>query len=136
MAEIDYALLRNDAETAIADNGRDITLIKSNRTASDLAMPWRGAVDLPLETEGVVIKAVFQPVSGSRLTRRTETEEIVHKIADSDEFLLASQAVEALDFDPHEYDLVQDGDSIWRILSIHEEKPGPVSILFYLRVGR
>ena len=136
MAVIDYVKLQNDAETAIDDNGRDIILLKRNRTPAVTAQPWRGAADLPLEVEGTTIKAIFAPVSGNRFTKINEAEdEQIHR-SDRDQFLLSGKVVVAAGIDLTEYDAVQDDTVIWRITSVQEEKPGPLSLLFHLNVVR
>lgn len=136
MAVIDYVLLQNETETAINDNGRDITLIKQNRTAVNAAQPWRGATDLPLEVPGTVVKAIFAPVSGNKLVTRNAADEPQLHRQDSDEFLLSGKVVVAAGIDLTEYDAILDGNDIWRITSVSEDKPGPLSILFHLTVVR
>lgn len=134
---INYARLQTIANKLITENGRSITLIKQNRTAADPAKPWRGAADLPLETAGTPVTAVFVALADSKTLGQFSfaQEGTIHK-ADSDQFFVSGKAIVDAGIDLTEYDTIQDGTEVWRITSVDELKPGSTVLLYYLNVSR
>lgn len=130
------------AKKLIEANGRDITLIKLSEVPADTSKPWRGptsaAVFLPgtpdptvVVKKGYTTKAVFV---------KSETE-MGMDFADATGTLVRNGElaflIPAVDLEPEEveeFDSIDDGGRTWKIIDVDLLKPGPLRIMYVLKV--
>lgn len=142
-----YARSAATAKRLIEKAGRTIKLFRANDVPADASKPWLGADQAasPAAAAGgltVTCKAAFVPASGSGFGRdfrdrkatisgrEGSTLKDVTQLA-----LIASESVKPAGTDLGQFDSMLDGDTILRIHSAQELKPGTVSLMWELGVG-
>lgn len=122
----------------ITANGRAVTLVKLNLGAADLNKPWKGSGEAPDETLDAT--AVFtDPVSEKdlgmaeilNLTSGVKSGELIAFIAAEENLKPDGTPV-----DLAEYDRLIDSGLVYTIGEVHTLAPGPVPIMFEVRLIR
>jgi hypothetical protein len=127
---VDITSLRSTAERLISENGRDVTLVKRDRTAGDGAKPWRGPAS-PGTDVSVTAKAVFVDFEeedfAATLVRRGDKRALV-----------SAKVIEELNSTAvlEEFDVVLDGTVEWKIVSTTIIEPGPSRVLYDLQLRK
>jgi hypothetical protein len=122
---LNYVRMQGRAKALIEANGRVVTLKKKARTAGDTNKTWRGPGTTPDVTLGSP-KAVLIPydeddVDGTLIRRGDERAYIAHS---------------SLNVDLKDADILEDGDTTWKIEKINIIKPGDTSILYEMQLRR
>lgn len=127
---VDITSLRSTAERLISENGRDVTLVKRDRTAGDGAKPWRGPAS-PGTDVSVTAKAVFVDFEegdfAATLVRRGDKRALVSAKVIED--INSAAALE-------EFDVVLDGDVEWKIISTTVIEPGSSRVLYDMQLRK
>lgn len=127
---INYAKLRDTADRLITENGRTVTLVKRDRTASDVSKPWRGpstpGTDIILSVTAVIIKFETKMIDGTLIRVGDKRAFISPKESDA-----AESTGEALIED---FDTLIDKSETWNIISVDKVEPGDTKILYDLHL--
>ncbi len=126
----DYSEFVTLAQELIAENGREITFQKLQKTPADSSKPWKGAGE-PIITQSVTdVFGVFVPASGSNLGRSLVNEELLKKV---EQVVLVAGREEDLEG----FQLILDEDSAqWRIEWAQTLRPASVTVLYVFGVCR
>lgn len=129
---VDYVKLAATATRMIKKTGRDVDIIKLNRTDSDSSKPWRGNTAPRTSPEQTVtVKATFvQPDSTTQLGLSTVRADGLLKRSDQI-MIVAPTTVNLEDFDE-----VLDGGTRWGIVGVEVLQPGIVRLLYFIGVKR
>lgn len=133
----DFVKLAATAKRLVEKNGREVRLVKGNRTASDPAKPWRGSDAAPTPAKGgasVTAIACFVPASGDGLGRLVQDTTGALVSAFDQVALVASDSVAGVDLTG--FDKVVDRDELWRIIVRGELRPAGTSLLWVLGLKR
>ncbi len=131
MATYSYASKVLLAERLIGKYGREVTLVRRDRTPADSDKPWRGPAD-PGTDETVTLKVVIvefdsEAVDGT-VIRRDDMRALV-AAKDVTDALPTAAAIE-------EYDRLLDGDDEWGIERAKKYKPGDTVIAYELHLRK
>ena len=128
---VDLTPILAEAAVLVKENGREVTFIKHNATLADAAQPWDGPVDArtsPAETKK--LDAVFfNPATLAALGISFESTDLVPR---AEQIMLVIPGVVNVE----EFQEVLDGTTYWKIGHIEIFKPGTVTALAYVAVGR
>lgn len=133
---VDYVKLAGIAETLIADNGRDITLVKYNETPTDTDKPWRSSETSRTTGVEVTVKGVFVEDRGLRFSKlglafkQEEDDPII--VRGGQIFFVSANAAGANNLE--EFDQLQDGSTVWQIVNVALLKPGETRLLYEIEV--
>lgn len=121
---VDYVSLAATAERLIAENGRDVTLVKRSETPADAGKPWRGttADDTSITVKGVVIPFEAEDQDGD-LFRREDKQAFVAADATS------PNEIES-------FDELDDGSDTYKIINVELIHPGDTRVLYVLQVRK
>lgn len=121
----DYSEFETLASDLIAEYGRALTMLKSGTTPNSVGEPWKGVSNrFSAATAGTEIA-----VTGVVLeyNERDFTDEVKR----GDKYVLvAAKGIADISL----YDGLNDGGSVWRIVSSNILKPGGTSLLYALQV--
>ncbi len=131
-----YAKKAASVARRIKKKGREVSMVKKNRTAADLNKPWKGSDNLPDIT--VTATALFgDPVSEKDLGRelRRGDEENTDNITRGLQVCLI-----AVDENPDEdlttFDRILDNGMVYTVDEIHVLAPGGVPIMYEIYMVR
>ena len=129
----DFVKLAATAKRLVEKNGREVQLVKRNRTSSDPAQPWRGndgALSVAQGAASLTAIGCFVPASGSGLGRLVQ--DVTGRLVTAFEQvgLIASDSV--ADADLSGFDYVVDGAVQWKIEARGELRPANKSLLWVM----
>lgn len=133
---INYAKAQATALRLLTENGRPVTLVKFSTMPSDLNKPWKGSTGQPVST--LTVTAVFtDPVSEKDLG----AAEIVMETVKSGKKIAFIAAAENLDSEGEPIDLTEyhqmiDGGLTYMMAEIHILSPGPIPLMYEVRLER
>lgn len=122
-----YQELAQTADALITDFGRDVTIVKRDRTAADSSKPWRGPASPGTDTS-VTAKAVINPSADEDMPGTV--------IKRGDAYAIVSAIGVDQSTDLSEYDALVDGTRTWHILNASGVNPGPVNLVWILHIKR
>ena len=121
---VDYVSLAATAERLINQNGRDVSLLRNERTPSDPANPHRGG-GTTVTTLGP-LRAVLIPFESDNqegtLVRRNEKRA----------FVAANVAAGEIET----FDQLVDGSTTWKIVDVDTINPGSVRVMYDLQLRK
>jgi len=128
---VDLAPILVTAAALVTENGREVTLIKHNATLADAAQPWEGPVDARTTPDSTAkLDAVFfNPATLAALGISFEATDLVPRAEQIMMVIPGTVNVE-------EFQEVLDDGTYWKIGHIEIFKPGTVTALAYIAVGR
>lgn len=122
---VDYVELAATAQRLINENGRDVTIIRKDRTPADANKPWRGGGTS--DTTVGPVKAVIFPFNAAdvdgTLVRREDKQAWV---AAND---TGASPIET-------FDELIDGSTTFQILSVEVINPGDTLLVYQLQLRR
>lgn len=128
---VDLAPILAEAAVLIKENGREVTFIKHNTTLADSAQPWEGPTNartLPAST--VKMDALFfSPSVAEKLGISFESTDLMTR---AEQILMVIPGTVNVE----EFQEVLDGSVYWKIGHVEIFKPGTVTALAYIFVGR
>lgn len=116
-----YTEMQGVADDLITRFGRDITLIKEDRTASNTAQPWRGNADsndVSVVVKGAITSFEDNQVDGD-VIRRSDLACFVGNVVGQD--------VSTFDF-------VLDEGKRYKIIDVVTYRPGPLTVAYRLQL--
>lgn len=136
---VDFTNAALVAKRLIEANGRNVTLLRRNRTPSNASQPWRGPADAIASGSGGAsigpVKVAFVPPGGSGLGKMlSDVDGTLARRADQ-VGLLSTNSVVAAGFtaaDVESCDAIRDGDRVWKIVEVSHLKPADTSVMFAL----
>ena len=141
---VDFVRASATAKRLIEKNGRVVSLFKLNREADDSTKPWRGSTRRPNIAQGgggIAVKMAFVPPRGTGLGKNIERDPATGALSVLfDEVgLLASDSIPA-PFTPKDVEeadtVIDDDDSVWRIVVREHLRPADKSVMFSLGLKR
>lgn len=138
----DFVKLAATAQRLIEKNGREVRIVKANRTAANLSQPWRGNAAAPTSTLGGDVKTAkgcVVPASGPGLGRLVI--DVIGRVATAYDqvMLVASNSVSDAKLDGYDQviDVEADGsETVWKIVARGELRPAKKSLIWVLAVKR
>lgn len=135
MATFDYAGLLVDVKALVQEFGRQVTLVRYDRTPANAAEPWEGATE-PRNGDLATVWAVSVPPSSlNELGIDTTLDDNVSGLTRASEILICEPGEDdpdALDT----YHEVRDGDDTFAIVYASKLKPADTTMLYFLGVKR
>lgn len=127
---VDYVKAAATAKRLVESAGREVTIYSDSTTPANAAKPWLGPDDSTPGDTIAGVKMAFVPPSGSGLgaTLLQQAGVLVQQF-DQIGLLAASSAAGK---DLRTFDSVVDGGRTWKIVLVHELKPGDTSLLWVL----
>ena len=128
---VDLAPILADAAVLIKENGREVTFIKHNATLADSDQPWEGPTNartLPAST-AKMDALFFSPSVAEKLGISFESTDLVPR---AEQILMVIPGTVNVE----EFQEVLDGSVYWKIGHVEIFKPGTVTALAYIFVGR
>jgi len=123
-----FAHLAEVAQRLIDKNGRSVVILKHGDAPMDTEQPWRGLSTYPKGS--VSGKAVF--VSEGSLGYTARNEDNVKRAGMVALFAAANDTGEKLET----YDAIQDGTTVWQIVSTQLLQPADLRLLYVFEVRR
>lgn len=128
MAGIDYVALASISQNLIEENGRPCTFSRRGQTAADPTKPWRGPTSVvgvggPVVYAGVKAVVALEEYSdqkGSSISRPAKMM-----------VLVAENSFPTGHIDVKTLDLVDDGQTIWKICKLLPVMPGSVPLIYF-----
>lgn len=136
----DFVKLAATAKRLVEGSARSVTFFKANRLPADAAKPWRGPESGdPVALEGGAtledVLACFVPATGSGLgfdaMDRPGT-----LIRDAQQFALVAATSLPDGTDLSEFDSIEDGSTVWKIVHVAELHPADTGLLWSVAVTR
>jgi hypothetical protein len=128
---VDFNSMRNLAERLIEENGRTLTVTRSDKeNDADSAKPWRGttgAGEISVDVLGVFVEFEKEDFDGT-LVRRGDKRVLIAAKSVEDESGNASN------IQIEDYDYLFDNNVRWKILAANLIEPGPVRIFYDVQV--
>lgn len=135
----DFVKLAATAKRLVEGSARTVTFFKANRLPADAAKPWRGPESGdPTALEGgatLEVLASFVPVGGSGLGR-DEMDRPGTLIRDAQQFALVAATSLPDGTDLAEFDSIEDGSTVWKIVHVAELHPADTGLLWSVAVTR
>lgn len=116
-----FARLRATATRLVRKNGRDVVLRRDSRQAKNDDKPWRG--NRPCPAEEITVKAAIvsyreKDIDGERIKRGDRQAVIEVPVKNSE------------DVDARFYDLIEDRDEKWRIVTMDKVEPANLTVVY------
>jgi hypothetical protein len=128
---IDYTRMRLVAERLVEENGRTVSLIRTDRvTDTDPTKPWRGTdgtLEITANVTAVLVPFELEDFEGS-LVQRGDMQAIVAAKSVSDDGV-SNVEVET-------YDYLLDGLDRWKIMDAQSINPGGTRIVYMLQLRK
>jgi hypothetical protein len=125
---VDFARMAAVAQRLIEANGRTVTIVKHGKNPQDTDQPWRGSSEYPVAT--VTGSAAF--VAASDLGHRVRDDQNVKRADKVALFAAVNDGGHALE----EFDVIEDGESVWHIVGAQVLQPGSTRLLYLFEVQR
>jgi hypothetical protein len=121
---VNYASLATTAQRLINENGRTVTLTKTDRTPADSNKPWRagGSSDTTVDVVAVLVPYESKDVDGT-LVKRGDNRAYVAALDTGAELI-------------EDYDTLVDSSDYWRIQAVEVINPGDTRVLYDIQLRR
>lgn len=130
---VDYSPQIALAKRLVRAKGRQVTLQRLSRVATDPAKPWRASDQSVLDAEAPLTVVAVPPSSASSLGLRWDDADPSKSL----EQILIAEVGETHPEELGSFDRVLDSDgSVWRINFVEQLRPAEQSILYFLGVAR
>lgn len=135
---VDYAKLKLTAQRLIENAGREVDIVRLQRTPDSLTKPWRGGAtprdDDEIEDIIEGVKVVFvEPSSLVRFGIEIKDDNAQGRHIDKI-CLVATESI--ADAELNEYDELRDGGTSYHIWLVRHLEPGPVRLFTVLGMSR
>lgn len=132
---VNYTRLAATAKRLIEANGRSVTFRMRDRTAANVAQPWRGPDNIPTPPDGEVVTAVgvFVPAEGSGLGRQRVVDGTLLDTSEQVCIVAATSLPSGTDLG--QFSTVEDTGRAWKIDYVDTLAPGATTLIYVLGVS-
>jgi hypothetical protein len=138
---VDYVRFKSLAKRLIETNGRSITLLRSGNTPVDSNKPWRGSTNQASNSTSFTITTIglfVHPFLDSDLLSLVSSIESPYNTTrDSENVLIHADLLDGVaEAEIESFDLLKDGNTLYKINRVKLLSPGSVRIAYALEVSQ
>lgn len=126
---LNFTRLAQVADRLIGENGRTVTLVKLDRDAEASSSPWRGP-DPATPVEELTVTAVLVDAADFGFV----STDLGNTIDRSSRKIALVAALDVPNTNLEEFDLMRDGDDVWKIVTVRELQPGTTTVLYQIEL--